>query len=76
MATTGDLTEVRTSRGTLDRALTGPPWLVPGDTELDAERLVWNYVAMVQRNRRVQPRDGMLERFIELAEGAPTVVES
>ena len=70
MATTGDLTEVRTARGTLDRALTGPPWLVPGDTELDAERLVWNYVAMVQRNRRVQPRDGMLERFIELADGS------
>ena len=66
----GDLTELRTSRGTLDRALSGPPWLLPGDTELEEQRLVWSYVAMVQRNRRVPARDGMLERFIELADGS------
>jgi hypothetical protein len=70
MRTTGDLTEVCTARGTLDRALTGPAWLVPGDAELDQERLVWGYGAMVQRDRRVKSREGLLERFIQLAEGS------
>jgi hypothetical protein len=33
---------------------------------------LWNFVAMVQRNRRVRPDDAMLERFIELADGSAT----
>ena len=68
----GDLTELRTSRGTLDRALSGPAWLVPGDTKLNDQGLLWTFVAMVQRNRRVRPGDAMLERFIELADGSAT----
>src|SRR5262245_45732508 len=71
MSASGDLTEVRTSRGTLDRALGGPAWLVPGDTKLEKQCLVWDFVAMVKRNRRMRPSDGMLERFIELADGSP-----
>jgi hypothetical protein len=66
-----DVAGLSTEAGKLDRPVAGYTWKVPERIELAGDRLSWTWFTSRKGPTYVEPGEGLLDDFVNLADGGP-----